>query len=582
MTRALLVLTLVIACDSHDEAAAPQPVPRAAATAAAVPAPAGKPVIAGSVVDSDSGKPVAGAVVVFRAPTGEATAKTDPTGAYRLELARGSYRAFVRDERVISVGELDRVRLSNLPAVDTIGVADEALMPVVVVERSASGVDLAVVRAGRIVGHVYDPDGKPLGGVALRAQSRSGLRPILGTDRARTDATGAYELRVPAGEYVVDAVHAKYSGSTGMPVPIAAGGQLTRDLTLRKGCVIAGRVVGPTGKPVGDGAIERSLNGADLDFAPTGAILSDGTFRWITNEDTFVSLRAWPWKSAASPVQHFECHDGARREGIVLRVPDVKPDMEGVLVDARGAPAPFAYLDVAPLDPTGFSQQERTDADGRWAVFHMPTGRYRITTQAPGRGVVATTLEAPAHDVKLQLSGVGRLEGTTTQLATGSFELRVVGCRDGVSMIPVPEDRRLVLVTGGRFSVEDVPACEVELAAAWHGKPITVRTTITANATARIELALGPPYRKRVTGIVRDVDGHAVPGAIVKATLASPDHEATHDVTAVSDESGRYAIETVAGATLTASEHARIGSAKVGLARVDAEQVDVRIVAHAP
>jgi len=535
--------------------------------------------ISGAVIDKQSGTPVGSVEVVFRSAAGEETAMAEPDGTYRIDLPAGVYRAFVRDDTVLSVGQIDHVRLPNLPSVETAGVPDEALMPTVVASHDTEHVDLSVLRGGVVSGHVVDRAGRPIKNAVLRARGPDGVKPTLGTDVAETDATGLFELRLPAGQYELEASHPRYAGlAESSQISVVAGDHVTADLTLTAGCVIAGRVQGPGGRVAGDGAIEKQWGTGDLEFSPTGKIASDGTFRWATTEETQITLRAWPWKAPPSPSRSFACRDGARFDNVVFELPDRSADIEGILVDASGAGVAFAFIDLAPLDPGGISQQERTDADGKWSVFHMPTGRYHLTAHAPGRGVVAATVNSPQAAVRLALGGIGRIEGTTALLANGSFELRLVSCADGTARVAIPEDRRLVTVTGGRFALDNVPACDLHVIASWQRRTEPSRVTVPANGVGRVELALGPARTKQVYGVVRDDAGRPIEGAHVIAVLEGD--AAADEATAVSDATGRFSIDTFSGASLTASTMGRAGFAAVGMANVDREQVDIVIHDH--
>ncbi|HSK03144.1 MAG TPA: carboxypeptidase-like regulatory domain-containing protein, partial [Kofleriaceae bacterium] len=228
-------------------------------------------------------------------------------------------------------------------------------------------------------------------------------------------------------------------------------------------------------------------------FAPAGRIAADGTFRWTTTEEAEIVLRAWPWKSPPSPAQSFACRDGARHAGVVFALPDRGPDLDGMLVDRGGAPVALAYVDLAPLDPGGIAQQERTDEQGRWSVFALPAGRYLVTAHAAGRGVVATTVTVPQVGVRLQLGGTGRIEGRTPQLARGSFELDLLRCDDGSAAIRLPAERRLVTIRDHAFTIEDVPACHLQIVTAWRDRDWEGEVAVPAGGTARLELDLVTP-----------------------------------------------------------------------------------------
>lgn len=529
--------------------------------------------ISGHVIDIREQHPVPGIEVVFRGPTGETSTTSDRDGAYTVRLAIGSYRAFVRDDTVLSIGRSDRVRLPSPPSADTAGVPDEALMTTVNATGDADGVDLSVVRGGVVSGKVIDRSGRPIAGAVVRARSGS-VRPTLATDIAESDGDGSFELRLPAGAFDLDANHPRFAGiaSSDTRIAVEPGDHLKTTVILTTGCVIAGRVVGPGGKPASDGAIERQWGTGDTEFAASGRIEPDGSFRWVTTEPGEVVLRAWPWKSPPSAGRRFNCRDGARWSDIVFQIPERRPDLEGVLVDPAGQPVGFAYIDVAPLDRGGLAQQERSDASGRWAVFDLPAGRYRLTAQADARGVTTATVVSPRDGIRLELGGTGRLEGTTARLASGSFELVLGACLDVGGKLAIPQTRQLVAITGGRFAVDGLPACQLAFNAVWHGRAISQQVAIPSDGTARVELDLGPPRTKTVRGVVRDTAGRPLADAVVIAS-----HDGNTDATAQTSASGAYSLKTISGASLSASLRGHRGAAQVGGADIDGEQVDVVI-----
>ena len=533
--------------------------------------------IAGTIVDVRTGAPVPGVEVVFRNDTGEETVMAGSDGRYKITVARGRYRAFVRDESVLSVGRPEVSRLPTLPSAEVAGVPDEGLMPIVIASRDADSVDLTVVRGGSIKGQVIDLRGKPIAGAVVRARGGS-VRPALGTDVSETDATGRFELHLAAGGYVLEATHERYAGVSGTQeqILLAAGGKQTSTLTLTAGCVIAGRVLDARGKPTGDGAIEKRWGESDLEFGPAGRVESDGTFRWVTTEELDVTLRAWPWKSPPSQSRTFSCRDGARFTSVVFQLTDHTADIEGTLVDEHDVPVPFAFVDLAPQDPGGIGQQERTDAEGHWQVFNMPAGSYRVSASAPGHGVTTSTIVAPVHDVALQLGGVGRIEGTTTLLANGTFELSDVVCADSMrgraGGIRLTQQHRLVQVTGGHFTIEDVPACTIWAQASWRDQHERIDVEVPVGAAGTIELDLGPPHTKTIHGTVRDAAGRPVPNALVTAA-----YKTDRNTLVRTDDVGRYTLQTMSGASISVDTEAGAGMATVGMANVDDEEVDVTL-----
>lgn len=539
----------------------------------------GEVAIAGAVVDATNGAPVGNVEVVFRSEAGEQSVVAGADGRYRIALPRGRYRAFVRDDSVLSAGRPEITRLPGLPSVDEVSAPDEGLMPIVVAMRDADHVDLAVVRGGTITGQVMDPRGQPIASAVVRA--RGGVaRPALGTDVAETDAAGRFELRLPAGAYTLEAAHDRYAGINGSPEPIVVepGSTEARTLAMTAGCVISGRVVDPRGMPSGDGAIEKRWGKTDLEFGPAGRIAPDGSFRWVSTDAIDVTLRAWPWKSPPSASRTFSCRDGARFTDVVFQLENRAPDLEGTLADETGAPVPFAFVDLSPLDPGGIGQQERTDAEGHWQVFRMPAGRYRVSASARGHGVAAETILAPKRDVSLRLGGVGRIEGTTSLLANGAFVLEGMACADENRErggILVAEPRRLVQVIGGRFSIDDVPACAIQALATWRAQRVRFDVSILANATGTVELAIGPPPAKTVHGTVRDESGRPVSDVLITA------YHAEGEASVRTDATGRYSLRTFSRAAIVADDGTTAATYVSTDDVVDDETIDIDLVREA-
>jgi hypothetical protein len=510
--------------------------------------------------------------VVFKSGAREEVAKSGADGKYKLALTAGTYRVFVRDDSVLSVGRMDRTRLPGLPFAATAGALDENLVPQIAITHDTSGVDLATVHGGVVTGTVFDIDARPVMNAVISAHpiAPGGVpeprpRPALGTDIAITRYDGTFELRLPDGDYQLAASHAKYADATDIGGVDVRGGTRHVSLTLVRGCVITGKVVDASGRPVGEGAIERKFGASDLEFVPSGKIDPDGTFRWTTTDETEIVLRAWPWHRPPAASKRFNCKDGARHT-TTFTIPDRAPDLSGSLVDKRGTPVPFTHLDIQPLDRGGIPQIEMTNANGQWAVFAMPPGRYSISAVAPG-GVVVKAVTVPSFTERLELSGTGRIEGTTTNLVTGTFELAFAACLDG--QIAIPRDPRLVPVANGRFVVDDVPACDLQFTVTWKTETMTLRTVVPNAGAGRVQIDLGLPREKRVTGIVRDREGHRVAGAHVVSLYKK------QTATATTDADGKFELGTFAGATISADHEGTRGEADVGRANVATERVDL-------
>jgi hypothetical protein len=349
---------------------------------------------------------------------------------------------------------------------------------------------------------------------------------------------------------------------------VAAGTPATATLHLVRGCVIEGKVVADDGSPANEGALE--IRNARGQFGPGGVVDPDGTFRFTRLEPGEVTLRAWPWKSMPTPAKTFACTSGMHVANVTLEVPSGAPSVAGSIVDASGAPVPFAYIDLTPLDDQGPGQQERADAAGKFSVFDAPPGRYKLVATGAGEGITSDVIVAPRADLRVQLQGTGRIDGTATDLANGSFEIAFESCKLAPDLeVPVAHEPRLVVVRGGRFSIDNVPACPLTLDLTWRGVSEHKSLVVDLDKPTPLELDVGTPKTKVVQGTVRDAAGKPVAGVAV--TSSSP--AAKQSSTARTDDAGRYAITTVAGAELVASNGD--ATAVVSHANVPRELVDL-------
>jgi len=526
--------------------------------------------IAGTVIDQRSGKPVGNVDVVLLGATEQKT-RAGADGRFEITVTPGIYRAFVRGDSVLTVGLADRTRLDNAPRAEIAGVRDDAVLPMLDARASLDDLELTVLPAATLGGFVYDSEQHPIASAVVRARDFDRLdavRPVLGTDVAVTDEAGHFMLRVPPGHYQIDATHPQFAGTKdGIDLELEAGKPSAIPITMARGCIVSGRVVNADGSPANDGAIERL--GPRGSFGPSGR-LDAGSFRWVTTDDETVTLRAWPWRSPPSNEKTFACTNGTRFTDVVLRLPDQGPDLSGSIVDANEQPVPLAYLDMQPLDPGLAGQQERGDASGNWGVFDVPAARYRITASAPGLGIVDTMTTSPRRDLRLLLGGTGRIVGTTTDLASGSVEVSFLRCGSKDDPLRIAHEPRIVPVSGGHFTIDRAPACTLSLAVRWRDTLVETTTVVEPNRTAYVEVDIGAPREKTVTGTVRDVAGHAVEGARVTAVLH--DREAA---TARTDASGKYMLQTHSGAQLVAGKGELVGRGVVGRAKVASEQVDL-------
>ncbi len=437
--------------------------------------PAGLFLVAGVVRDADSMAPIPGAEVVLAGMVGENSTYTDDEGHYEIAVAPGLYRTFARADGYITVGYAPTERVPSTPDANQVGLPIGHIAEAVLVNRDQYGIDLSLTGAAEIYGTVYDSDGYPIAGALVVGEQpdhgAGAPRPVQGTHIDETGLDGSYRIVVPAGYSVVEANHIDYAGVSGHASQyLAAGDEVRMDLTLARGCIIAGTVTDVEGYRVSEGSLERHVGGPPPnDFAPATRIDANGDFRLALKWEGDVTLRAWPWKSAPSVEKTFDCYDGAYYDNVRFVAADKDADLEGSIVDARGQPIAHAFVDVIPLDADGMAQQERADEYGEWAVYNLPAGRYHVKAFVPGLGAAASYVEVPSRGMRLQLGGTGSVVGRVHGIENGSMSVTLTNCtyrdQDDVLVqfddITMPDMRMLVSIYGGSFQLDDLPACQL-------------------------------------------------------------------------------------------------------------------------
>ena len=535
--------------------------------------------VTGTVFDRLTRKPVPDVEVVFADGATEASVVADVAGRYSIDLPMGTYRPFVRGDGVLSAAPPVRERLPARPRPEQVAATRLELAAALDLQASTDGVDLEVERSGKVIGKVVDTRGNPIAGAIVRAFATDDFgtaRPVLGTDVAETDAAGGFQLEVAATTYRLDAFHDRFGGVSAFTmVMVTAGDTASAEITMASGCVISGRVVRADGKPAGEGALERGVNADDPtgSYFPDGEFQSDGSFVWSTSEELTLHLRAWPWKSPPSNSHRFACKDGVRYDNVVFTVPNATPDLSGRVMTADGRPVPFAFVDVNGESDGTMNQQERSDADGNWAVYALPAGQYRVSASAEGMGAVVTHTSVPAQGVDLTMSGTGTLVGKVLGVSEGSVLLAAQSCAIGGDVMPI-EFRRVVSVIGGTYRLDGVPACELTLRVDHGSRPVFVGATVTAGGETTLDLDLPDEGPVLVRGIVRDSDRRPVAGAAVTAA-GGP-----QPTSAETGPDGRFTLEAHAGDTIIAA--AAGGYTSVELERHGPSTIDLELTLDPP
>jgi len=314
--------------------------------------PSGKPAvssgrIAGRVLGADNGRPIIRALVGLTAPElpGGRSVLTDNSGAFEfIGLPAGRY--------TLTASKAGYVRLSfgqrrPLQAGTPLQLGDG---------QDLKAVDFRLPRGSAITGHVYDENGDPLPGAAVRAgryQYGQGMRQLVPAGTAQTDDRGEYRVwGLNPGEYYISAI----ARNPGVP---------------------PGR--GPAA-PMGPGAVLRWGRGAppadgrdDLDheaYAPT----------------------YFPGVPSVNEARPVTVGLSSEVTGVDFNVLLVRASrISGQVTNADGSPASAGNVNLIPEGargrnggPLGGSFGSRIQDGGAFSLANVPPGRYILRARGDG------------------------------------------------------------------------------------------------------------------------------------------------------------------------------------------------------
>lgn len=300
---------------------------------------------------------------------------------------------------------------------------------------------------GVVTGHVTDPFGAPAAGVFVGVESGG----LSGAGYAYTDADGAYRIAVDAGrvKLCADPGFADRGAANSLPtctpqLRIAAGDVRTANIRLRPAGGLAGRVVGPNGRPVARASVEIRRSGHPFSFA--GAGVTDAHGRYEVNGlpagDYVACVRPDSTPDATFPtgVSPGCLNRGSPQQ---VRIGAVSLGLDGRLrlggaisghvTDDSGAPTAEAFVDVfgrrGAYDAEGF-----VAPDGSYSVAGIPSGTYHVcATWFPpfdGNGVIfGSTFLDGCGSASVEVTAGQTTTGINPSVATGGSI--TVSVRDG-------------------------------------------------------------------------------------------------------------------------------------------------------
>jgi uncharacterized GH25 family protein len=399
----------------------------------------------------------------------------------------------------------------------------------------------------RLAGTVVDAEGNPVAGALVECYQSDNMRPPLSgaeteaKERVTTDATGAFDFRLPSVSTVL------FARKPGLAPAWTQYRLLTKDRTeerlpLTAATTVSGVVVDEADKPVANAEVwvcyaccERRSGDGRTSWAGYfgGKPLRDCLSARTTAEGKFV-IQGFPAETAAdlavsTPGKALReqkreylgpdtmcCQAG--QQDVRLVVEQAGSVAGKVVAKETGQPVAGMKLSLRSIRPgsagSRHNEPAQSDADGTFRLADVAAGTYELhatsDTNAAAKWVaesVPVTVEAgqTASDVKVSAQRGGVLEVAVLnkndhqpipQASIYAYKKGYQGGgssgTDGLAQLRLPAGKYTVSASKDNSRSE--------------GKSATVE----GGSTNRIELELSPP--PKVVGIVRDPSGAAVPG----------------------------------------------------------------------
>jgi hypothetical protein len=412
---------------------------------------------------------------------------------------------------------------------------------------TADSYTLRLMKVATISGRVTDAKTNvAVAGVLVRPAIQGMNRDAFAVE---TDAKGTYSAVVPPSSLMLYTFHPGYEPANA-DVTIAAGQQVTRDLTIPRLARVSGTVIDEEKRPVVAASVASVELGAPMGDAPGRMMRSkdtvvsgpDGRFstRVVPDEPLLITATKRGFPSATS--ERFRIAAGDRKTGLVLTIPRGIA-VAGRVTDGKGEPLSGVSVVATESEPGGmpmmFGGAEaeedvvRTASDGSFTL-RLEEGSYDFNFRREGyaprivraHGVsraagapLVTTME-PATEISGRvLRGGSGVAGVNVNAFTSGVNATAVTAPDGSFTLSglAPGSLRVMLWKGDEF-IQDARTLTAP------SRDVVIEIPGGGRVTGRVvDKSSGKPLTSFQAGVSSSRSGTMMMGSVQMREFSSED-----------------------------------------------------------
>ncbi len=354
-----------------------------------------------------------------------------------------------------------------------------------------------------------------------------------------TKEDGTFHLTpVSPGRVRLVVRHPEFLEALSDAVTLAPGGEAHVNVVLRVGGTLEGRVLDASGRPVSGANVTVAALRGSTERSTRSA--SDGTFAFAAVPDGVVVTANLGEEGDARVARSTLSVPEAGRAQVTLTLPDARPPLEVRVRDDRGYPIGAAQISAGSVDPaTPFRTTAFTDAEGAATIPGARGIALRLEVSAPGHSPRAAEVSPTESSAEVTLGPAETVSGAVREARSGApVRAAEVTLYSSAGVVHAETDAE------GRFKLRDVAPGEARLRIRARERVTTEqRVTVTDTASRAQDLgSIDLAEEGVVEGTVVDARGEPVAGARVGKDRVSTYVPAKgRDATiAVTDGRGRF------------------------------------------